>query len=148
MQSVTKFSFEEELVALKEAVGYVESIRQLSMDIQTLIEHGNFSEARKQLITRGERIDTLVTLNQQVENFLIDCKNNDSAEREEIRSIVLEFQKLMLSVIGLNEIVRNNLDKEIKQISLNLNELCVGRKLVKGYMGSIKKNDHTLQHFG
>ena len=110
------------------------SLQATSTEIQSLIDEEKLQQVQERLMSRGEIIDLLASLDQKLSSLLEQKKSESEIDNwKEVLDLAKKFRELMTSIMNMDRVSQAKLKQSCKDINRMLTELHEGRKIVKRY---------------
>lgn len=137
--------YDEVISVLRAEFECAESLQATSAEMQSLIDAEKLQQVQERLISRGEIIDLLASLDHKL-SALLDRRESESeiSEWDEVLDLAGELRELITSVVSMDQVSRAKLEANCEEINRKLNELHDGRKIVSHYGRYFKDNSHPL----
>ena len=139
-------SLYDEIVCVMQAeYECAESLQATSAEIQSLINGEQFQQVQERLISRGEIIDLMVSLDQQLVELLAQ-RNSDACTSgwDDVCVLATKLRELMTSIMGMDRVSQEYLKQNCEDIRVKLKQLDTRRKLLKEYGKDFHDNHHTM----
>lgn len=139
----------DEIVGVLQAeLECAESIQATSAEVQSLIEAEKFEQVRERLMSRGETIDLMVSLDRQIKDLLENRQpGSETDDWNEIVKLAKKLHELVTSIMSLDRESQENLKKKGEEISKGLKTLLDGKKMLKAY-GRPFREGHRMLYNG
>lgn len=137
--------YDEVICILKAEYECAESLQATSTEIQSLMDAEKFQQVQERLISRGEVIEMMASLDQQLVTLLSDSglvKNG--AEWDQILELVDALRGLLTSIRGVDQLNQRRMKQHCDEIGEKLRLLQQGKTLVKGYQRPMMRNQHSF----
>jgi len=119
---------------LLEELECAESVKSGAFEIQQLLERGAIQQAEEKLTERGQIIRRMVELDEQLqmmsEKGLLDSK---VSEWEDVVNLARSLRDITRTIAKVDAGTRDQLERKGREISIKLNKLLDGRKILNGY---------------
>ena len=133
--------YKESAAVLEAQLACAESLFATSSEIQTLIESGKFELVQERYFSRGEILNMMVSLDQQMGSLLAEAKRVLPEKMwQSLIHIGRKVHELMLSIMSLDSENRSNVEKKCEEIRQALGNIRGG-----GYDISKNRSDYTYQ---
>lgn len=133
--------YDEVISVLQAEFECAESLQATSAEMQTLIDAEKLQQVQERLISRGEIIDLLASLDSKLSALLVRRDSRSEISNwNEVLDLAKKLRGLITSVMSMDRVSRAKLEESCKDIDRKLNELQNGRRKAKHY-GRYFKDD-------
>jgi len=127
--------YDEILGILKAQFECTESLQATSMEVQSLLDAEKFQQVQERLVSRGEVIDLMVSLDQQLTELLLRVDVEKADEKwNEVLFLADRIRKLMTTIMSMDSVSQTKMRQSCQLIQKKLDELQRGKKVSRRYV--------------
>jgi hypothetical protein len=125
---------DEVISVLRAEFECAESLQATSAEMQLLIDEEKLEQVQERLMSRGEIIDLLSSLDLKLSSLLDGRQSESDIDNwDEVLDLAKKPRELMASIVSMDRVSQAKLSQNCNEIECKLKELQDGRKIVKRY---------------